>query len=82
MGLLNHYLGSAENVIINFSMGKACDAAWLFAETLSPLSEVQCQKATLEKDEVIAMFSNVISHLGFVCLQNSEFLHMLIDGLA
>ena len=34
------------------------------------------------KDEVIAMFSNVISHLGFVCLQNSEFLHMLIDGLA
>lgn len=65
MGLLNRYLGSVENAIINFSMGKARDAAWAFAEILSPLSEEQRQKAIVEKDEVIAMFSSVISHPGF-----------------
>jgi hypothetical protein len=39
LGLLNRYLGSVEKVIINFSMEKARDAAWSFAETLSPLSK-------------------------------------------
>lgn len=33
---------------------------------IKPLSDEQRQKAIVEKDEVIAMFSNVISHPGFV----------------
>ena len=66
LGLLNRYLGSVENAIINFSMGKARDAAWSFAETLSPLSEDQRQKEIVDKDKIISMFSRVISHPGFV----------------
>ena len=46
-------------------MEKARDAAWSFAEKLSPLSEEQRQQAIVEKDEMIALFSNVISHPGF-----------------
>ncbi len=65
LGLLNRFLGSVEKIIINFSMEKARDAAWSFAEKLSPLSEEQRQQAIVEKDEMIALFSNVISHLGF-----------------
>ena len=66
MGLLNRYLGSVENAVINFSMSKARDAAWSFAETLSPLSDEQRQKEIVEKDKVISTFSRVISHPGFV----------------
>jgi hypothetical protein len=65
LGLLNRFLGSVEKIIINFSMEKARDAAWSFAEKLSPLSEEQRQQAIVEKDEMIALFSNVISHPGF-----------------
>ena len=64
LGLLNSALGSVEKVIINFSMEKARDAAWSFAEKLSPLSEEQRQQAIIDKDEMIALFSNVISHPG------------------
>ncbi len=64
LGLLNKYLGSVENAIINFSMGKARDAAWSFAETLSPLSEQQRKQEIVDKDEMLALFSNVISHPG------------------
>jgi len=65
LGLLNKYLGSVENAIINFSMGKARDAAWVFAETLSPLSDEKRKQEIVDKDEMIALFSNVISHPGF-----------------
>ncbi len=65
LGLLNKYLGSVENAIINFSMGKARDAAWSFAEELSPLSEEQRQQAIVDKDEMFALFSNVIMRPGF-----------------
>ncbi len=65
LGLLNRYLGSVETTIINFSMEKARDAAWLFAETLSPLSTEQRRQEIAEKDKVIALFSNVISHPDF-----------------
>jgi hypothetical protein len=65
LGLLNRFLGSVEKIIINFSMKKARDTAWSFAEKLSPLSEEQRQQAIIEKDEMIALFSNVISHPGF-----------------
>ncbi len=65
LGLLNKYLGSVENAIINFSMEKARDAAWSFAETLSPLSDENRKQEIVDKDEMIALFSNVISHPGF-----------------
>jgi hypothetical protein len=65
LGSLNRYLGSVETTIINFSMEKARDAAWLFAKTLSPLSTEQRQQEIAEKDTGIALFSNVISHPGF-----------------
>ena len=41
-----------------------CGAAWSFAEKLSPLNEQQRQAAIVEKDEIIALFSLVISHPG------------------
>jgi Family of unknown function (DUF5995) len=65
LGLLNRHLGSVEKIIINFSMEKARDAAWSFAETLSPQSKEQRQKEIINKDEMIALFSKVISHPGF-----------------
>lgn len=65
LGLLNRYLGSVEKSIINFSMGKARDAAWSFAETLSPLSEAQRNKEIIAKDQMLAVFSRVISKPGF-----------------
>ena len=63
--LLNSALGSVETAIINFSMEKARDAAWSFAEKLSPLPEEQRQQAIIDKDEMIALFSRVISHPGY-----------------
>ncbi|MDO8893618.1 MAG: DUF5995 family protein [Nitrosomonas sp.] len=63
--LLNSALGNVETAIINFSMEKARDAAWSFAEKLSPLPTPQRKQAILEKDEMMALFSNVISHPGF-----------------
>ncbi|WP_374563412.1 DUF5995 family protein [Nitrosomonas sp.] len=65
LGLLNRFLGSVQTAIINFSMEKARDAAWSFAEKLSPLPGPQRQQAIREKDEMMALFSNVISHPGF-----------------
>lgn len=63
--LLNRYLGSVETSLINFSMAKARDAAWSFAETLSPLTLEQRQQEIADKDEAISLFSSVISHPGF-----------------
>ena len=63
-GLLNRYLGSVEKSIINFSMEKARDAAWSFAEELSPLPADQRESAIAEKDACFAEFSNVILHPG------------------
>lgn len=65
LGWLNRYLGSVQTAIINFSMEKARDAAWSFAEKLSPLPEEQRQQEIAEKDEMVALFSNVIFHPGF-----------------
>jgi hypothetical protein len=46
-------------------MEKARDAAWSFAETLSPQSAEQRQQQIVNKDRMIALFSNVISRPGF-----------------
>lgn len=65
LGIMNRYLGSVEKTIINFSMEKARDAAWSFAEELSPLTGEPRDKAITAKDEMFAAFSNVIMHPGF-----------------
>ncbi len=64
LGFFNRYLGSAETAIINFSMKKARNAAWSFAQKLSPLSDELRQQTIARKDEEMAMFSRVISHPG------------------
>lgn len=66
LGILNRFLGNAETGIINFSMEKARDAAWAFAEELSPLPGEQRHKAIAEKDTLFAQFSGIIMHPGFV----------------
>ncbi|SEQ79595.1 hypothetical protein SAMN05421690_1001183 [Nitrosomonas sp. Nm51] len=64
-GIMNRFLGNVETGIINFSMEKARDAAWSFAEQLSPQSSVQRQAMIQEKDAIFAAFSDVIMHPGF-----------------
>jgi len=65
LGIMNRYLGSVEKAIINFSMEKARDAAWSFAEEVSPLTGEARKKAIQEKDVMFSAFSNVIMHPGF-----------------
>lgn len=65
LGILNRYLGSVEKAIINFSMERARDAAWSFAEELSPLTGDARDKAIDEKDAMFAVFSDVIMQPGF-----------------
>ncbi|PTN11951.1 DUF5995 family protein [Nitrosomonas aestuarii] len=65
LGIMNRYLGSVETAIINFSMENARDAAWSFAEELSPLPEALRQQAIMQKDDMFAVFSDVILHPGF-----------------
>ena len=64
--LLSDYLGNVDNILINFSMEKAREAAWSFAETLAPLSKELRQQEIVKKDQAIASFSEVISRPGFV----------------
>ena len=64
LGLTNYFLGSVEKVVINFSMEKARDAAWSFAEALSPLTGGPRRQAIEEKDKMIAVFSSVIMNPG------------------
>ncbi len=65
LGILNRYLGNVQESIINFSMEKARDAAWSFAEELSPLTGPPRVGAIAEKDAMFAQFSDVILHPGF-----------------
>lgn len=64
LSLLNRHLGSVDNAIVNFSMEKARDAAWTFAEELSPLIGELRNEAIEEKDKRIAAFSRVIMNPG------------------
>lgn len=66
--IFSQYLGDIDNDIINFSMRKAREAAWSFAESLAPLSESDelRQQRILTKDQAVASFSAVITHPGFV----------------
>ncbi|SET08001.1 hypothetical protein SAMN05216326_11150 [Nitrosomonas marina] len=63
--LLNSVVAEADDIVINFSMEKAREAAWSFAESLAPLSEELRAQEIMKKDQVVAMFSEVISRPGF-----------------
>lgn len=63
-GIMNRFLGSVEKAIANFSMEKARDAAWSFAETLSPLPAQQRNKAIADKDKWVALLSYLLMHPG------------------
>lgn len=63
--LLDTLLADADNIVINFSMEKAREAAWSFAESLAPLSEELREQEIMKKDQTVALFSEVISRPGF-----------------
>jgi Family of unknown function (DUF5995) len=65
LGIMNRYLGNVEKSVVNFSMEKARDAAWSFAEQLSSLAREPRDRAIEEKDKMITAFSSVIMHPGF-----------------
>ncbi|QBG49339.1 hypothetical protein EGM51_17335 [Verrucomicrobia bacterium S94] len=60
--ILNRLLGQVDNAIVNFSMGKARDAAWAFAEELAPLTAEGHSESIALKDARVAEFSRVILH--------------------
>lgn len=62
--ILNRLLGEVDNAIVNFSMGKARDAAWAFAEELAPLTAEARSESIALKDAGVAEFSRVILHPG------------------
>lgn len=61
---LNRGLGSVESSIINFSMTKARDAAWCFAEELAPLNESDRHQAIARRDAEIAALALLIRYPG------------------
>jgi len=62
--LLNRYLGSVEEALINFSMEVARDEAWALAEQLAPLSQVERDRRIVEKDRDVRELARVIRHPG------------------
>ncbi len=63
---LNRHLGTVETAVINFSMSKARDAAWSFAEQLAPLDGSARNSAIAARDSEILELARVIRHPGFV----------------
>jgi hypothetical protein len=64
LAILSRFLGSVDNAIVNFSMGKARDAAWAFAEELAPLTAEARSASIAHQDASVAEFSEVILHPG------------------
>lgn len=62
---LNRNLGGIETSIINFSMSKARDAAWSFAEELAPLDEAARSSAIARRDEETLQLAHLVRHPGF-----------------
>ena len=62
---LTRHLGGIETVIINFSMEKARDAAWSFAEQLAEIDEIDRPRAIEQRDEKILRLGHAIRYPGF-----------------
>ncbi|MGJ8682263.1 DUF5995 family protein [Paraglaciecola sp.] len=65
LGFFNRIFDNIIKSVINFSMEKARDAAWEFAENLAPLSKPNQQVLISQKDQQMADFSKVIRFPGF-----------------
>ena len=60
LGLLDRLAGTAEDRIIDFSMERARDSAWRFAEKLAPLPEEAQAPEIARMDELVAVFGRMI----------------------
>ncbi|HET8705343.1 MAG TPA: DUF5995 family protein, partial [Pseudomonadales bacterium] len=53
-----------DNTLFNFSMEKARDQAWKFAERLAPLSIAQQEDEIRDKDFEVDLIAKLIAHPG------------------
>lgn len=61
---LNRHLGDAQNAIINFSMTKARDSAWDFANELAALGPDHMEPAIARRDARMLEISHVVRYPG------------------
>lgn len=61
IGLLDNISPKASDAIANFSMKKARDAAWSFAQHLAPLSEEPFARACHFKDEEMTLLGELVA---------------------
>lgn len=64
LGLLDRVGGRSDEVVVNFSMGKARDEAWRAAERLAALPVEQQAAEIASLDRKVALLSQVILHPG------------------
>ena len=62
--ILNRSLGSADEILIDFSMKKARDAAWNVARELAPLGREGQERRIMALDARVASFGRVIRYPG------------------
>jgi hypothetical protein len=60
MGILDAVGGRKDEVVVNFSMRHARDAAWRVAERFSGMADGQWTEAERELDARVALFARVI----------------------
>jgi len=65
LGILNRTLSGAQDAIVNFSMERARDEAWRFAERLAPLAREGQESQIAHMDTRIAALAGLIRHPGF-----------------
>ena len=63
--ILNRHLGNADDILINFSMERARDAAWDAARELAPLDREGQQRKIARLDDRVTAFGRIIRHPGF-----------------
>ncbi|HSG82178.1 MAG TPA: DUF5995 family protein [Gemmatimonadota bacterium] len=62
--LLDRIAGASDDAVINFSIGRARDAAWRTASTLAPLSGEDQATRIDELDQFVAAFADVVRRPG------------------
>ena len=64
LGWIDHTGNRADEALINFSMGRARDASWDFAQKLAPLAQEQQLSEIASQDKVASVFSHLIRRPG------------------
>lgn len=72
----NETLGNVEDVIINFSIGKARDHAWAVAEDLAALDESLWLARIAELDRDVEKLAHVIRYPGFVLSATNKLIRL------